>query len=152
MQKRCSVKEKSQKTPNTLRQMRKKAKLLKKIQRSTNHQTIENVLNQIKEIENNLKISINTERNGKETRAIAVIKKNPKCFCKFAKNNSTITAGIGPLQDEEGKPSNKKMSELLNEQYNSVFSAPDPTMTIKYPRVFFGHPQGNTLSDIDITG
>ena len=47
--------------------------------------------------------------------------------------------------------SNKKMSELLDEQYNSVFSTPDPTMTIKYPRNFFGHPQANTLSDIKIT-
>ena len=24
-------------------------------------------------------------------------------------------------------------------------------MTIKYPKGFFGHPQGNTLSDINIT-
>ena len=43
------------------------------------------------------------------------------------------------------------MSELLNEQYNSVFSSPDPTMTIKNPKDFFGHPQGNKLSDINIT-
>ena len=28
---------------------------------------------------------------------------------------------------------------------------PDPTMAIKYPKDFFGHPQGNTLSDINIT-
>ena len=47
---------------------------------STNHQTKENVLNQIKELENNLKISINTERNLRETRAIAAIKNNPKYF------------------------------------------------------------------------
>ena len=45
---------------------------------STNHQTKENVLNQIKEIENDLKISMNTERNLRETRAIAAIKNNPK--------------------------------------------------------------------------
>ena len=50
---------------------------------STNHETKENVLNQIKEIENNLKISINTERNLKETRAIAAIKNNPKYYYKF---------------------------------------------------------------------
>ena len=64
-----------------------------------------------------------------------------------------IRAGIGPLQDEEGnlEPSNKKMSRLLNEHYNSVFSTPDPTMIIKYPKDFFGHPQGNTLPDINIT-
>ena len=49
------------------------------------------------------------------------------------------------------EPSNKKMNELLNEQYNSVFSTPDPTMTIKYPKDFFGQPQRNTLSDINIT-
>ena len=57
------------------------------------------------------------------------------------------------LQDEEGnfEPSNKIISELPNEQYNSVFSTLDPTMTIKYPKVFFGHPQANTLSDINIT-
>ena len=43
------------------------------------------------------------------------------------------------------------MSELLNEQYNSVFSTPDPPMTIKYPKDFFGHSLGNTLSDVNIT-
>ena len=55
---------------------------------------------------------------------IAAIKKNPKYFYKFVRKNSTIRAGIGPLQDEEGnlEPSNKKTSELLNEQYNSVFN------------------------------
>ena len=42
------------------------------------------------------------------------------------------------------------MSELLNEQYESIFSTPDPTMTIKYPKYFFGYPQANTLPDINI--
>ena len=116
--------------------MRKGSKFQKKIQRSTNNQTKENVLKQIKEIENNLKISINTERNLREKRAIAVIKKNPKYLYKFVKNNSTIGALIVPLQDEEGnlESSNNKMSELLNQQYNSIFCTPDPTMTIKYQR------------------
>ena len=43
------------------------------------------------------------------------------------------------------------MRELLNEQYNSVFITPDPMMTIKCPKDFFGHPHSNTLSDINIT-
>ena len=98
--------------------MRKRLKLQKKIQRSTNHQTKENVLNQIKEIENNFKISINTEKNQRETRAIAAIKKNPKYFYKFIKNNSTIRAGIEPLQDEEEnlEPSNKKNEQTYTER------------------------------------
>ena len=70
--------------------MRKISKLQKKLQNTTNHQTKKYVLNQIEEIEN-LKVSINTERNLKSTRAI-----------KYAKN-------------------------------------------------LFGHPQANTLSDINIT-
>ena len=58
-----------------------------------------------------------------------------------------IRAGIRPLQDEEGnlEQSNNQMSELLNEQYNSIFSTLDPTMNIKYQNDFFGHPQTNTL-------
>ena len=47
--------------------------------------------------------------------------------------------------------SNTKTSTVLNEQYNSVFSTPDPTMTIKCQNDFFEHPQANTLSDINIT-
>ena len=92
--------------------MRKRSKLQNKIHRSTNHQTKQNVLNHIKKIENKLKISINAERNLRETKALAAIKKNPKYFYKFVKNNLTIRAGIGPLQDEEGnlEPSNKKIS------------------------------------------
>ena len=85
-------------------------------------ETKENVLNQIKEIENNLKISKNTERNLRETRAIVAINKSPKYLYKFVKNNSTIRAGIGPLNDEEGNlnQATKNMSDLLNEQYNSL--------------------------------
>ena len=64
---------------------RKRSKLQKKIQMSTNHQTKENVLNQFKEIQNNLKISINTERNLRETRAIAAVKNKPKYFYIFVK-------------------------------------------------------------------
>ena len=49
------------------------------------------------------------------------------------------------------EPSNKKMSELLNEQFDGIFSTLDPTMTIKYPNDFFGHSRANTMSDINIT-
>ena len=132
--------------------MRKRSKLQKKTQRATNHQIKENVLNQIKEIENKLKMSINTQINLSETSTITAIKQNPN-YVTFIRNNSTIRAGIEPLQDEEGnlKLSNKIMSELLNEQYNSIFSTPDSIMTIKYPKGFFGHPQTNTLLDINFT-
>ena len=40
------------------------------------------------------------------------------------------------------------MSGILNAEYNSVFITPNPTKDVKYPNNFFGHPQANTLSDI----
>ena len=115
--------------------MRKRSKLQKKIQMSPNNQTKENVLNQIKKIENNLKISINTEINLRETRTIAAIKNNPKYFYKFVKNNSKIRAGIGPLQDEEGnfEPSNQKMSELLNELMRLLAAEPRSIAGVLFP-------------------
>ena len=81
--------------------MRKISKLQKKIQRSTNHQTKEIALNQLNEIENNLKTSINTKRNLRETRAIAGIKKN-KYFNKFVKNNSAIRSELHLSRMERG--------------------------------------------------
>ena len=127
--KKCSAKEKSKKTPNTQRQnwalMRKSTKLQKKIQRLTNHQTKENVLNQIKEIENKSKIWINTERTLRETRAVAVKK---KILLQIRKKQ---------LKDQSWNWTSPGME--------------DPTMTIKYPKDFFGHLQANTLSDINIT-
>ena len=80
LQKTCSAKEKSKKTINTQRQKgfdEKKIEIAKEnteVNKSSNQKKAQN---QIKEIEN-LEISINTERNLRETSAIADIKKKPK--------------------------------------------------------------------------
>ena len=68
--------------------MGKRLKLQKKIQRSTNHQTKENVLNQSTKLKI---IIINRVINLRETRAIAPIKKNPKYFYKFIKNTPQLS-------------------------------------------------------------
>ena len=78
----------------------------KNIQSATNHQTKENVLNQIEEIEHNFKISINTEKNLRETRTIAAMTK-PEVFVQIVKNNSTIRARIGP-PGWRGEPGTKQ--------------------------------------------
>ena len=82
--------------------MRKRSKLQKKTLRSTNHQTKESVLNQIIEIENDLKISINTERNLRETRAIAAIKKALKYFYKFLTQRSELELYLSRMKRERG--------------------------------------------------
>ena len=149
------AKEKAKKTPNTQRQKGFDEKSIKIIKENTEVKKSSNQRKYTKQDQRKWKQLKNFnkyKRNLRETRVIAAIKKNPKYFYKFVKNNWTIRAGIRPLQDEEGnlKPSNKKMSELLNEQYNSIFSTLNPTKTIKYPKDFFGHTQANTLSEINI--
>ena len=67
-------------------------------------------------------------------------RKNKKYFYKFVKNNLTIRAGIGGLQKGTWNQATK-MSDPLNEQFKSVFSTTEPTMTIQYPKDFLGHPQ-----------
>ena len=90
--------------------MRKRSKLQNKIQRSRNHQIKENVLNQIKEIENNLKFLIHTERNLRETRAITAIKKNPKYFYKFVKTTqrSELEFYLSRMKRGTGNQATKK--------------------------------------------
>ena len=55
------------------------------------------------------------------------------------------------MKQETWNQATKKMSELLNEPYKSFFNTQYPTVTIKYVKDFFGNPQANTLSDINIT-
>ena len=87
------------------------------MQKATNHQYKVYVLYEIEVTKNYFKISINTERNLKETRTIAAIKQNPKYFGKFEKSNSTIKTGIGNLET-----CNKKMSKLLNTKQFILYS------------------------------
>ena len=113
--KTCSAKEKSKKTKNTPRQKGFDEKKIKIAKENTEVNKSSNQRKCTKSDQRNcknFKITINTERNLRETRAMAAIKKNIKYFYKFVKNNSTIRAGLGPLQDEEGnlEPSNKNMS------------------------------------------
>ena len=68
-----------------------------------------------------------------ERRHVGFIKTNPKAFYKYANKHRQIKSKIGPLKqtDEhdtisyESGP--KKMAEILNRQYHSVFTVPrDP--------------------------
>ena len=92
-------------------------------------------------------------KKSKRNESYCCYQEKPKIFLQICKNNSTVRAGIGPLRGWRGdlEPSNKKISELLNEQCNCVFSTPDPAMTIKYPITFLDTHKENTMSDFNIT-
>ena len=83
------------------------------------------------------------QKESRRNKSYCCYKAKPKILLQILINDSTIKAGIEPHQDEMGNLETcKKMSELLIEQYNSVFSL------IKYPKDFFRHPQANTLSEM----
>ena len=85
----------------------------RKIQRSTNHQTKENVLNPIKDIENNLKISRNTERNLRFQEKHKILLQSRK----KSTQRPELELDLSRIKRGTCKQlSNQKMSELLNEQ------------------------------------
>ena len=69
---------------------------------------------------------IEREAKEKEARAISRFKTNPRTFYSFAKENSKTPNIIGPLRDKHGnlQADPKTMCEILQQQYVSVFSAP----------------------------
>ena len=106
--------------------MRKRSKLQKKIQRATNHQTKENVLNRIDEIENNLKISI-IQKEIKEKQVLLLLSsKNHNNSTNAYKNNSTFRAGIGHVQDEQGITLNQATKNWANYWMNDTIEPSAP--------------------------
>ena len=83
-------------------------------------------LGKLVEIEKKLQSSHDTERSAEEKRAVDKIKSNPKFFYSYAQRFSKVKVGIGPLLDATKTLTAcaSKMSELLSEQYASVFSKP----------------------------
>ena len=81
------------------------------------------------EIEQNLKESIQNQRQASELKAVQAIIKNPRYFYSFAKKNNKLKTTVGPLLNEEGELSDdpKAMADLLQKQYTSVFSDPNST-------------------------
>ena len=82
------------------------------------------LLNELVIIEKNLQDSRKRSNLYNENKAIKSIKKNSKYFYSYAKKFSTVKHGIGPLKNNKGKYvyDNSKMSELISEQYTSVFN------------------------------
>ena len=104
LQKNMFCQRKVKKTPNTPTKKDFDEKKIKIAEENTEVNKSSNIRKCTKSDQKNWKQlkKFNKNRvNLEETRAIAVIKKKPKYFNKFVKNNSKIRAGIGPLQDEE---------------------------------------------------
>ena len=136
--------------------MRKRLRLRKKLCKIKGEHNRALVKRKIEQIEMDIQESIANEQIARERAAVAAIKKNPKYFYKYVKNKSRIKARIGPLKNEHGTEISDPtdVANLLKQQYESVFSVPDPNKIIEDPSNFFSHEEnGNdsTLTNIEIT-
>ncbi len=96
-------------------------------------------LKEIKAIEYNLKTSYQIQETEDENKAIHGIRENPKYFFSYAKQKSRTTSNIGPLKKSDGSftVNDKEISELLRQQYETVFSDPIQALKIEEPETFF---------------
>lgn len=94
---------------------------------------------QLLEIEKNLQLSHGKERADKEAWAIDNIKSNPRAFYKFAKETASVHCRIGPLLEKDGALTGnpKRISEILNDQFKSVFTPPLGHFQVSNPTDFF---------------
>ena len=110
---------------------------------------------ELKEIENKLKYHYKSEAEEEEKKAIDKLKSNPRFFYSFAKKKQRSQTGIGPLKRKDGSftDSPEEMADLLNEQYESVFSKPKSEFKILNPDVFFFSEisTGPKITDIELT-
>ena len=117
------------KNRRTLRRNRRNLQSkLNRIQSLTPHQTnnIDRIKNKLEEIHEKIRESIVEQQLEQELRAVKSIKENPRFFYSYSKKYAKCRTNIGPLLDSENKLQNdpKKMADLLQEQYSSVFSDP----------------------------
>ena len=98
---------------------------------SKDHAALTNKLRKLRleiyNINEAIKDSVHEEEKSKESRAVKNIKDNPKFFYTFAKNKKKLKATVGPLFNNLGELTHdpEEMSNILQNQYASVFSDPD---------------------------
>ena len=108
------------------RLMRNRRNIHKQLLKVKSNDRIQELNKKLIEIEKNLQSSHDSERSANEKSAVGKIKSNPKYFYSYAKRFSKVKVGIGPLLDATKSLTAcaSKMSELLSDQYASVFSKP----------------------------
>ena len=134
---------------------RKRRRLIKSLKRCQNSD-YKNALNaKIEKIQCEIKESFENEAIENENKAIENIIKNPKFFFTYSKQKLQTRSKIGPLRKDDKLLSDPtEIAECLQEQFCSVFSAPDQTQKIEDVDDFFNSEPESTspkLNDIEFT-
>ncbi|KAK3893124.1 hypothetical protein Pcinc_003051 [Petrolisthes cinctipes] len=118
--------------------MRKRGKLRKKLNTTTNNDRFEQLTEQISSINAALVDSTTCELAHKEAMAVKSIKENPKYFYTYAFKKSKIKTPVGPLKEGDKTITDpQEISDIIRKQYETVFSIPLQEKTINCPVDFF---------------
>ena len=127
---------------------RKKRKLNNQLNRlqslsPLNLKEIIKVRKKLQSILDQIKDSIYEEKIQEENKALQFIIENPRFFFSYSKKYSKNKCSIGPLLDQKNElqHEHKKMANLLQNQYSSVFSDPN-NQDKKYKKI---GPNPNTI-------
>ena len=137
---------------NTLRRRKRKIKpqISALVQANPNSSKLVKLRAEMHDIEKKITDSIADQKREAEGKALAKIIENPRYFFSYAKRFAKRKSTVGPLlnKDKVLEDDPKKMADILQTQYSSVFS--DPTSTKKKcPKLNLNIK--DTISSIDIT-
>ena len=133
------------------RLFKKRRFLLRKLKGKSNSKA-NTIKSKVKNIDEEIKTSIDSDRKKEEEEAIENIKENPKSFWQFANSKKKTKGGIGPLVKKDGSltKDNKEVAEELNQEYKSAWSTPSQEHLIHKPKEFFGvEPQVSGIESQD---
>ena len=136
--------------------MRRRGKLRRKLRTITNENQKTGVNQQIRRIEAALVESTSSELTNNEARAVQSIKANPKYFYSYAAKKSKVLTPVGPLEvGGQTITDPQEISNIIRDQYETVFSTPLQDKTINCPSDFFMATDNlnheNELHNINIT-
>ena len=118
------------KAPGQYRLSRKRRRITARLKAITSHNPnspmITTLKSQLNVIELQIRNQIRATIDKAESKALSVMKTNPKYFYSYAKRFAKTKSRIGPLKQDSGEYTNipSVMGELLQDQFSSVFSNP----------------------------
>jgi hypothetical protein len=133
--------------------MTRRRKLSLRLLRTESWEALQRLRGELEEVELAIQESHGDRRAQEETKAIQKINVDPGSFYDYAKKFSRTHSQVGPLQKKDGEHTLEEveMSELLKEQYSSVFSIPRVPLTEENISEMFPDPH-MTVLDSDAPG
>ena len=112
--------------------MRKRSKLNKKLNQMPTELQKSQIVSELHVIDNKIVASHRAELTNNEREAVEKIKNDRKFFYKYAKSKSIVKAPVGPLKiGDELITEPAKISEILKQQFESVYSVPQNSTNIE---------------------